>query len=59
MEQLADRLVRWLELPIGRREAAGAALAERASSRYSWEAVADGVLAAAEGRLDELPLPPR
>ena len=58
VEQLADRLVRWLELPAERRQAAAAALAERAASRYSWEAVADGVLAAAQGRLDELPVPP-
>jgi glycosyltransferase involved in cell wall biosynthesis len=34
-----------------------AALAREAARRYSWESVAEGVIAAAEGRLDGLPSP--
>ena len=37
------------------RSRASAALAGLARSRFSWEAVAEGVIAAAQGRLDELP----
>jgi hypothetical protein len=33
------------------------ALAEEAARRYSWENVAEGVIAAAQGRLDKLPTP--
>lgn len=58
VRDLADRLVRWLELPAERRRRASVALAELARSRYSWEAVGEGVLAAAQGRLGELPPPP-
>jgi glycosyltransferase involved in cell wall biosynthesis len=57
VEQIADRLVRWLELPAERRAAASAALSELARERFSWEGVARGVIAAAEGRLGALPLP--
>jgi glycosyltransferase involved in cell wall biosynthesis len=55
---LADRLVRWLEAPDALREATRTALVEIARDRYSWEGVARGVIAAAQGRLDELD-PPR
>ncbi len=34
-----------------------AALADAARERYSWESVAEGVIAAAEGRLASLPAP--
>jgi hypothetical protein len=39
------------------RERARAALANEAARRYSWETVAKGVIAAAQGRLAELPRP--
>jgi len=54
---LADRLVSWLQAPEDLRDATRAALVQVAHERYSWEGVADGVIAAAEGRLDDLPLP--
>ena len=57
VEQIADRLVRWLRLDPQRRAAASRALSDIARERFSWEGVAAGVLAAAEGRLDALPLP--
>ncbi len=53
--ELADRLVRWLSLGAAERSHASRALADLAHSRFSWESVAEGVLAAAQGRLDELP----
>jgi len=58
VEQLAERLVTWLELDPAERERATEALARTAHERYSWEGVARGVIAAAEGRLDDL-LEPR
>jgi glycosyltransferase involved in cell wall biosynthesis len=58
IRDIADRLTRWLELPPARREAARAALAALARERYGWERVAEGVIAAAQGRLSELPEPP-
>jgi glycosyltransferase involved in cell wall biosynthesis len=54
---LADRLVAWLRAPAALRAATSAALVRVARERYSWEGVADGVIAAAQGRLDDLPLP--
>ena len=39
------------------RERARAALAAEAAGRYGWESVAEGVIAAAQGRLQELPSP--
>ena len=59
VREIADKLVAWLELDPARRGRAGAALAETARLRYSWESVAEGVIAAARGRLDELPEPGR
>jgi glycosyltransferase involved in cell wall biosynthesis len=53
--ELAARLVRWLSLEAGERARASSELAERAHSRFSWESVAEGVLAAAQGRLGGLP----
>ncbi len=53
--ELADRLVRWLSLDPAERSRASAALASLAHSRFSWETVAEGVIAAAQGRLDDLP----
>jgi glycosyltransferase involved in cell wall biosynthesis len=57
VEQIADRLIRWLQLEPGRRAAASQALSDVARERFSWEGVARGVIDAAEGRLDALPLP--
>ena len=57
VEQIADRLIRWLQLDPGRRAAASKALSDIARERFSWEGVANGVIEAAQGRLDALPLP--
>jgi glycosyltransferase involved in cell wall biosynthesis len=54
---LADRLVAWLQAPEDLREATRAALVQVARERYSWDGVARGVIAAARGQLDDLPLP--
>jgi glycosyltransferase involved in cell wall biosynthesis len=54
---IADRLVAWLQAPEDLREATRAALVRVARERYSWQGVARDVIAAAEGRLDDLPLP--
>jgi glycosyltransferase involved in cell wall biosynthesis len=58
VRELAAKLVGWLELPPERRARARAALSHVARERYGWERVAEGVIAAAEGRLSELPEPP-
>ncbi len=47
VREIAEKLVTWLELDASEREAAGAALAAEAARRYSWESVAEGVIAAA------------
>jgi glycosyltransferase involved in cell wall biosynthesis len=57
VRQIADKLVAWLTLDPAARERASAALAAQAARRYSWESVAEGVIAAAQGRLDALPHP--
>jgi glycosyltransferase involved in cell wall biosynthesis len=54
---LADRLVAWLQAPEELRATTRAALVEVARERYSWEGVANGVIAAAQGRRDDLPEP--
>jgi glycosyltransferase involved in cell wall biosynthesis len=54
---IAASLTGWLELPGGRRAVARAALSDLARRRYGWESVAEGVIAAAQGRLSELPEP--
>ncbi len=56
---LADRIVRWLAAPAALREATRAALVAVARERYSWRGVAEGVIAAAQGRLDGLARPAR
>jgi glycosyltransferase involved in cell wall biosynthesis len=58
VREIAARLVGWLELPAERRAAARAALSGVARERYGWERVAESVIAAAQGRLSELPEPP-
>jgi len=57
VEEIAAKLVEWLALPPAERERAGAALAATSAERFGWEHVADGVIAAAQGRLHDLPTP--
>jgi len=57
VEKIARKLVAWLQLDATRRERATASLADTARLRFGWEAVARGVIAAALGRLEELPRP--
>ena len=57
VDEIAQKLIAWLRLEEPARARAWAALAELAHERYGWEGVARGVIAAAEGRLDELPDP--
>jgi glycosyltransferase involved in cell wall biosynthesis len=54
---IADRLVRWLTAPEELRRRTRDALVGTARRRFSWDGVADGVLAAAQGRLGDLPEP--
>lgn len=54
---IAQRLVAWLQADPDLRGQTRSALVETVRERWSWEGVARGVIAAAEGRLDELPLP--
>ncbi len=58
VEAIAGRLVGWLCLEPAGAKRATAELSAAARRRYGWEGVANGVLAAAAGRLDELPEPP-
>jgi glycosyltransferase involved in cell wall biosynthesis len=58
VEDLAARLTGWLEAPDALRRQTAEALVEIARERYSWEGVAEGVIAAAQGRLDALTAPP-
>ena len=55
--QLAAGLGSWLEAPAELRERTRAAIVGVARERYSWDGVAHAIVAAAEGRLDELPSP--
>jgi glycosyltransferase involved in cell wall biosynthesis len=57
VDDLAGNLIAWLQAPADLRAEVSAALARTARARYSWEGVANGVLAAAEGRLDDLDRP--
>ena len=55
VEEIAAKLVRWLSLDPAERASAAAALAESAREQFGWERVAEGVIAGAQARLDELP----
>jgi glycosyltransferase involved in cell wall biosynthesis len=55
--EIARKLVAWLRLDPVKTRAATAALAAAARARYGWESVAEGVIAAAQGRLGELAEP--
>jgi glycosyltransferase involved in cell wall biosynthesis len=57
VKEIADKLVRWLSLDASERGRAAAALSDTARRQYGWEHVAEGVIAAAQGRLEELPRP--
>jgi glycosyltransferase involved in cell wall biosynthesis len=57
VDDIAAKLVAWLTLDAAERERARLTLAQEAARRYSWESVANGVIAAAQGRLAELPRP--
>ena len=59
VEEIASKLVAWLTPDTAERECVQSALANEAARRYSWENVARGVIAAAQGRLTELPRPNR
>jgi glycosyltransferase involved in cell wall biosynthesis len=52
---IAARVRAWLQASDEVRAATRAALVATARERFSWEVVAGGVVAAAEGRLSELP----
>ncbi|MDQ3588022.1 MAG: glycosyltransferase family 4 protein [Actinomycetota bacterium] len=56
--ELADRLVRLLSLSPSERARARAGLARMARSRFGWESVAEGIIAAAQGRLADLAVVP-
>jgi len=57
VETLAERLVAWLAVGDACRARARAALARTVRERWSWEGVAEGVIAAARGELDALEAP--
>jgi glycosyltransferase involved in cell wall biosynthesis len=50
VREIGSKLVEWLQLAPEERERARAALAAEAARRYSWESVAEGVIAAASGQ---------
>ena len=52
---IAARVGAWLQASDGVRAATRAALVATARERFSWEGVAGGVIAAAQGRLSQLP----
>jgi glycosyltransferase involved in cell wall biosynthesis len=57
VEDLAERIAGWLEAPGELRERTRGALVETTREHWSWEGVARRVIAAAEGRLGDLPSP--
>lgn len=58
VERIAARINGWLALPGAERERLGEVLARLAHELWSWERVADGVIAASRGELDSLPKVP-
>jgi glycosyltransferase involved in cell wall biosynthesis len=56
VEAIAERLGRWLALSEAEREVAREAMVATTQRLWSWEGVARGVIAAASGELDRLPL---
>jgi glycosyltransferase involved in cell wall biosynthesis len=57
VSELAAALSGWLSAPAGVRAATRAAIVATTRARYSWEGVANTVLAAARGELADLPEP--
>ena len=57
VEEIAGKLVAWLSTEPEKRERARLALSDEARRRFGWEGVAEGVIAAAQGRLGELRRP--
>jgi glycosyltransferase involved in cell wall biosynthesis len=57
IEEIAGKLGEWLAMDPEERATARVALSDEARRKFGWEGVARGVIAAAEGRLDELPRP--
>jgi glycosyltransferase involved in cell wall biosynthesis len=57
VRDLAGDLIAWLTAPADVRERTRAALVATAHERFSWDGVARGVVAAAQGRHAELPEP--
>jgi glycosyltransferase involved in cell wall biosynthesis len=55
---IADRLNRWLALDPADREREMRPLVAEVRQRWSWEGVARGVIAASQGRLDDIPRVP-
>jgi glycosyltransferase involved in cell wall biosynthesis len=55
--QIAERLVAWLTRDPEQRAEVREQLARVARGRFGWEAVAEGVIAAAQGELEGLPVP--
>jgi len=58
VRELADHLADWLAAPGDLRAATREAIVTAARDAYSWDGVARGVIAAARGQLDDLPMPP-
>jgi glycosyltransferase involved in cell wall biosynthesis len=56
VQAIADRIDRWLELPEVTRAEARATFVDTVARVWSWEGVARGVLDAAAGNLDGLPI---
>jgi glycosyltransferase involved in cell wall biosynthesis len=54
---IAQRLIGWLAAEPALREQTRTGLVETARERWSWDGVARGVVAAAQGQLEELALP--
>lgn len=52
--EIADRVIAWLAMAPERQDAVRAALVATARRRFGWDAVAAGVIAAAQGRHDAL-----
>lgn len=57
VDSIAARIINWLRTPAEIRAATRAALVKTVAARFSWEAVARGVIAAARGELDTLDMP--
>jgi glycosyltransferase involved in cell wall biosynthesis len=57
VRELADDLTAWLEAPEDLRAATREAIVAATRESYSWDGVANSVIAAARGELDRLPRP--